>query len=99
MSLELVERIHRFRATDDKGLYALARDVAKLTADRIDEKQLQTVVAPPKGTTWRSLKSLEKAHASKTMGPLFGIYELRRADAHLSSAEIDESKRARWSRQ
>jgi hypothetical protein len=90
---ELIPRIHRFRATDKEGLFALAKDVARITSDDLDEKQLQTIVVPPKGEKWGSLKSLERVLALKISGDdargmlsaLAGIYDLRLADAHLPS--------------
>ena len=98
---ELIPRIHRFRATDRTGLFALAKDLARITADDIDERQLQTIVAPPKDEGWGSLKSLEKmlatkidsADARKMLGPLVGVYELRLADAHLPSDAVDDAMR------
>jgi hypothetical protein len=96
---ELLKKSHRFRATDKNGLYALAKDVARLTADSIDAAAIQTIVSPPKGTKWRSLKSLENLIAMKVkaetahtiLGSLVGVYELRHGDAHLPSTEIDEA--------
>jgi hypothetical protein len=90
---ELIAHAHRFRATDKEGLFALAKDLARLTADSIDASALQQVVPPPKGVKWGSLKSLENLLATRIdpdraramLGPLFGIYELRHADAHLAS--------------
>ena len=98
---ELIPHIHRFRAIDRKGLFALAKDLARITADDIDEKQLQTIVDPPKGEHWRSLKSLEKvlateigpADSREMLGPLVGVYELRLADAHLPSDAVDNAMR------
>lgn len=95
---ELLPRIHRFRAVDNPGLYALAKDVARVTADSLDAAAMQTIVGPPKDIKWGSLKTLENLLASKIdghvahamMSPLFGIYELRHADAHLPSGELDE---------
>ena len=92
-------RAHRFRATDKEGLFALAKDLTRLTAERIDTAELQKIIAPPKGEKWGSLKSLEKLLATKItpdlartiMGPLFGIYELRKTDAHLPSQELSEA--------
>ena len=57
------------------------------------------MVEPPKNTKWGSLKSLENLLATKVdveearriMGPLFGIYEIRQADAHLAGKELDDS--------
>jgi hypothetical protein len=96
---ELLERTHRFRAVDEAGLYALAKDVARLTADSLDTAAIQSIVSPPKKTNWGSLKSLENLIALKIdsekarsmMSALVGVYELRHADAHLPSSEIDEA--------
>jgi hypothetical protein len=95
----LLRRAHRFRATDRTGLFALAKDLARLTADSIDAAAIQKHVKPPKGYKWGSLKSLEHLLATQTdpqvahgvMSPLFGIYELRLADAHLPTSESDEA--------
>ena len=99
--LDLLKRIHRFRAYERNSLYALAKDLARLTVDSIDTKALQGIVPPTKGEKRGSLKSLEKvlatvvpapdAHAIVT--PLFGVYELRLADAHLPTGEVDLAMR------
>jgi hypothetical protein len=96
---ELLLKAHRFRATDRAGLLALAKDVARLTADSLDTSAMQRIVAPPSGTKWGSLKSLEHLIASKIgaedarklMGPLFQVYDLRHSDAHLAGDEIDKT--------
>lgn len=96
---ELLDVCHRFRAIDDAGFFALAKDLARLTADSFDETAIQKVVSPPKGEKWRSLKSLEKLvalhtdakHARQLVAPLVGIYELRHGDAHLPKSDIDDS--------
>lgn len=96
----LLAAAHRFRATDQAGLFALAKDLARLTADSIDAAAIQRIVSPPRAEKkWGSLKSLEqlvavevgsqKAHDLLT--PLVGIYELRHADAHLAGRDIDEA--------
>ena len=92
---EILLRAHRFRATDLDGLCALAKDLVRLTADSIDARAIQTLVPPPQGDRWGSLKSLEKllatraeaAEAERLMSPLFGIYELRLVDAHLRAVD------------
>jgi hypothetical protein len=96
---ELIAHAHRFRATDKEGLFALAKDLARLTADSIDASALQKLVSPPQGIKWRSLKSLENLLATRIdpnraramLGPLFGIYDLRLADAHLASQELSDA--------
>ena len=62
-------------------------------------EKLQAIVGPPKGKHWRSLKSLEKVLATKIdpadaremLGPLVGVYELRLADAHLPSDDVENA--------
>lgn len=96
---ELLKRTHRFRAVDDEGLYALAKDVTRVITDNLNIAAIQSFVSPPKGTKWRSLKSLENLIASKIdddkarsmLSALVGAYELRLADAHLPSSEIEEA--------
>ncbi|MFA4957774.1 MAG: hypothetical protein WC556_12465 [Candidatus Methanoperedens sp.] len=96
---DLIARAHRFRAIDKAGLFSLAKDLARLTADSFDVIAIQKLVIPPKDTKWGSLKSLEKlltlrikeSSAQKIMGPLVGIYKLRLADAHLPSSETEEA--------
>jgi hypothetical protein len=87
------------RQVDDSGLFALAKDIARLTADSLDTASMQKIVPPPKSEKWGSLKSLENLLASKIdaevarsiTGPLVGAYELRHADAHLPSSDIENA--------
>jgi hypothetical protein len=96
---EIISKCHRFRSVDKAGLYALAKDIARLTADAINTKDIQTIISPPKSEKWGSLKSLEKliatkidpTKARKITGALVGVYELRHADAHLPSNQINEA--------
>jgi hypothetical protein len=91
--------VNRFRALEHDGLFALAKDVMRLIADQIDVHPLQKIAPPPTNERWGSLKSLEKylativtpEHARKVMGPLFGVWELRLADAHLSANDLENS--------
>ena len=96
---EIIRNAHRFRAKDLDGVFALAKDLARLTADSFDVAQMKKLVKPPKGTNWGSLKYLQgllatkvtEAQASKIMGPLFKIYDLRLADAHMPSDDAREA--------
>ncbi len=96
---ELLTKTHRFRAVDEASFFALAKDLARLIADSLDAKAMQSVIPPPKKTKWGSLKSLENLLASKydrdfirkLTAPLVGVYELRHADAHLPSSKIEEA--------
>lgn len=92
---DILKKCHRFRCTDRGGLYALAKDLARIIADSVDGSQLQKFIQPPAGERWGSLKSLEKylgtiipeTSAKRLMGPLFAIYDLRLADAHLPKSD------------
>lgn len=93
---KILSRCHRFRATSAEGLLELAKDLARISADSIDVAQLLTKLTPPKSEKWGSLKCLEKivaltagdAVARKIAAPLFGVYDLRLADAHLPAKEL-----------
>jgi hypothetical protein len=91
----IMQRVQRFRAADPEGLTGLAKDVTRLFIERVDTSAVIVAAALPK--TERkpgSLKAIETligqgcGHeaARAIMAPLFGIYDLRLADAHLSSS-------------
>jgi hypothetical protein len=94
----ILSHTHRFRATDEAGFFSLAKDLARLTADRIDGSSIQKIAASPDGKKCGSLKSLEHLvareigpiEARALLGPLFGAYELRHADAHLAGSGLEE---------
>ena len=98
---EIASRCHRFRSLDLAGLFALAKDLALITADDIDQRQLQEIVPPKPGEKLGSLKSLERLIAKVTdesfartsLSTLFHIYDLRLADAHLPSSETESTLR------
>lgn len=95
----LFRSIHRFRAIDELGFYSLAKDIARITADSINSRGLQTIVPVPKDQKRGSLKSLESVlgtvidsrDAACIMAPLFGAYVLRLADAHLPPSDIEDA--------
>jgi hypothetical protein len=94
----ILRSVHRFRATNEQGLLALAKDITRVAVDRIETKWLQTI-APPGKDQWRSIKSLEMAlativphdEARSMLSPLVGVYQLRLGDAHLPSSEIEQA--------
>jgi hypothetical protein len=97
---EILTRVHRFRAIDEAGLLALAKDLARLTADSFDIGLMHEIVPPQKGERPGSLKSLERVLATligadkarDLLGPLVGVYDLRLGDAHLPSSKISEAR-------
>jgi hypothetical protein len=95
----ILPQVHRFRALNRGGLFSLAKDLARVVADRLDAAGMQKIAPPPKGTTWRSLKSLEgllairmpPEAARSLLSPLVAAYELRHGDAHLAGGDIDQA--------
>ncbi|WP_336490668.1 hypothetical protein [Methylobacterium nigriterrae] len=96
---DILQKVHRFRSVDRDGLLALAKDIARLTADRIDASAIQKIVSPPKGERWGGIKSLEKlvatlipaSEARSMLTPIVGAYELRLGDAHLPSGKLQDA--------
>ena len=92
----LLRRVHRFRAADQDGLLLLARDLAKLFAERVDVGPIHRRLALPAGDGPGSLKSLERlaatqidgSTAARLMAPLFGVQDLRGAAAHLGDQSV-----------
>jgi len=99
----LLRRAHRFQAAEAEGLLELSKEVTRLFMERVD---VDAVLAPlnlPKPKDGRkpgSNKAIEKllgslmpeADARTMMAPLFGIYDLRLADAHLGSSNVASGK-------
>ena len=98
-SEEVFKSCHRFKVLSASGLYGLAKDLVRVVVEHIDTAALHKLVAPPQGEKWGSLKSLEKVLATVTgeerahaaLAPLHGIYNLRLADAHVASKDLDEA--------
>jgi hypothetical protein len=96
---EIISRTHRFRSLDQAGFLSLAKDLARLSADLIDQKALHSIAAPDKDQGTGSLRSLERVlatvvsatEARKLTSNLAGIYELRLGDAHLPSSKLEDA--------
>lgn len=97
----LLRRLHRFQAVKQDGILELAKDLTRLFMERIDAEAIAAQLSLSKNEKRPgSLKLLErllstklaKAEAGKLMSPLFGIYDLRLADAHLGSARIESGR-------
>lgn len=93
---KLLRGVHRFRAVEHDGLLALAKDLNRLAIEPLDVELLRAAAGAPKEKVG-SLKALERLAAQVIgtetarllMAPLFGIYDLRIADAHLGSSLIE----------
>ncbi|MDX1296686.1 MAG: hypothetical protein R3260_00385 [Pseudomonas sp.] len=97
---QILGQCHRFRALKENGILALAKDIARLTADSIDISLLRTLLPLDPKEKFGGLKLLErvlqsycdKEAAYRIMGPLHIAYGLRLGDAHLpSKTEIQKS--------
>lgn len=95
----LTARIHRFRVAEPDGLLALAKDLTRLIIERIDLDAVRRAAVKrgkPLPDNLKALKALERLaavrlgedDARRRMGALFGVYDLRLADAHLSSEPL-----------
>jgi curved DNA-binding protein CbpA len=92
---KILPRIHRFRATSREGLFELAKDIYRLTGERIDATKIKNFIKPDPKLPWRNLKAMEKLLALKLkdkiaykfMTPFWGVYALRNADSHLPSLD------------
>ena len=89
---KIYKKCHRFCSINQSGLYELAKNLTKLIVESIDSPQIKKYISEPKDKNLGSLKLLEKLLSMKIgekskiiMGPLFGLYDLRIADAHLSN--------------
>ena len=88
----IIQKIHRFRAINEDGLLALARDLFKYVVEWISESNLRQILKQ-ENPKMKTLKMLEQflsqqgkvEDASIVMAPLFGLYELRNHDSHLAS--------------
>ena len=92
----LLQRAHRFRATDRSGSPSLAKDLARLTADRIDEKAIQKLVKPPEGANWRSLKSLENLLSQLNPGVAHNWHWAHYSQSSSSGTVTLTYRAARW---
>ncbi|TDR39698.1 hypothetical protein DFR29_11586 [Tahibacter aquaticus] len=96
---ELVAATHRFKARDHTSLLALAKNVARLTADLFDETALKKALNTAKDDKSRSLKLVERLlaldvgeeNAYALLTPLSGIYDLRLSDAHLPKSDLSDA--------
>lgn len=94
---ELEKKITRFRGVSEDGLRSLAKDIVKFSIERINKKSLVQALDEGKSDhgTLKLMQRLlakytDETYAHSKMGPLFGVYDLRASDAHLSSSDVEE---------
>lgn len=95
---KLLNDIHRFRVLESGGLLALAKDIVRVSIERIDASRLRTFSTLSKDKSWGSLKLLEscltqicsESEAYRLLSPLHKVYDLRIADSHLPSSGLNE---------
>jgi hypothetical protein len=92
---EILAHVNRFRATDEAGLYQLAKEITRLVVERLNEKLLREQL-PDADDELGTIKLLEQfltnvgADGYGITGPLVGAYDLRHADAHLPSSDLSK---------
>ena len=89
-------KIHRFKCTNQEGLFLLCKDLHRFVVERIDLNTLKKIRSDfPKDLG--SIKRIEKLiielgyDGRKVTAPLVGVNELRQADAHLPSINYENS--------
>lgn len=95
----ILRNVHRFRVINKESLFALAKDIVRLTADSFDTKAIKKFITHPEKKKWRSLKMLQalveintdEQKAKNLLGPLVGIYDLRLSDSHLPSSDLKQT--------
>lgn len=96
---ELLRKAHRFRATDEAGLLALAKDLNRLVTERIDSTSLRDAQKLPKDSKLGSIKLLEALLTTKLpledarelTAPAVGVYDLRHGDSHLPGSALSDA--------
>ena len=94
----ILRNAHRFTAVNHDGLLNLAKDLTRLFSDRVDAVTLQQTTLPkqPKeqyaainAIRYTLATMMPDDDAEAMCAPLFGIYYLRVADAHLPGGDLE----------
>lgn len=89
-------KIHRFRALDQDTLFQLCKDLYRFVIERINLKCLKNI-RPKDEDKLGSIKRIENIlnelgfNGKKITAPFVGLNELRQADAHLPSSDLENS--------
>jgi hypothetical protein len=89
---EIMRNVHRFVAEDVPHLYQLAKDLNRVVVERIDGALLKRI-DPDGDSKWASIRRLEhfltsRGYDERIIAPLYGVYALRGADAHLPASDL-----------
>lgn len=93
---EYWQKIHRFRAIDHDTFLLLCKELYRFVIERINLDGLKKI-RPNESNKLGSIKRIENlinelgADGRKITSPFVGINELRQADAHLPSGDLDNS--------
>lgn len=93
----LLKKTHRFRAVNQAGLLALAKDLCKLVVENIDTSAFKKHIIIEEDESIGSIKMLERLlaiqigaeDAKKITAPLIGLNQMRQQDAHLQGQSTD----------
>lgn len=91
--------VSRFNSKDQASLLALAKELVRVFSDRLDIPALRKLSTHPEKEKLGSNKLLQSVLAQKVgdnkahtvFGPIVGVYEMRKGDAHPTSSMIRDA--------
>lgn len=90
----LIEKIHRFQVTNQEKLCHLAKEVVKVSIRRMDKQALLDALNKEESNTnalhllQELLANENKNYTCEKMKPLFGVYDMAKADSDLPNSDI-----------
>ncbi|MBN1796498.1 MAG: hypothetical protein JW804_07490 [Sedimentisphaerales bacterium] len=93
---EIQKKIHRFQAVDWSGVCILSKELTRFVIERLNHDLLKSLTRSLDSKTG-SMKRLEQVlydnslKGRELMAPLVGIYDLRKADAHLPANDYKDA--------
>ncbi|MBW2044325.1 MAG: hypothetical protein JRI96_05490 [Deltaproteobacteria bacterium] len=93
---EIHRKIHRFQAFDWPGVCTLSKELTRFIIERLNYALLKSLTSGMDKDAG-SIKRLEKVlydnrlKGRELLSPLVGVYELRKADAHLPAKDYKEA--------
>jgi hypothetical protein len=93
---ELLKAVNRFQSVDHSGMFQLCKEITRVVVERLNVpllKRLMPTVGQELGSIKRLAKVIEQrgADGKELTKVLVGVYELRLADAHLPSQDLEHA--------
>jgi hypothetical protein len=96
LETKFIVTVHRFHSVDFEGVCQLSKEIYRLVVERLNIALLKRLTSTADDKLG-SIKRLEKImdqygqNGKDIVKPLFGVYELRLADAHLPSEDLNHA--------